>query len=298
LTGGKPIPSFGAAADGDADRNMILGSQFFISPSDSLAMIVANSDLIPQFSKGGLKGCARSMPTSGAVDRVAKDKGIECFEVPTGWKFFGNLMDSGTSYYPDKKTYTPFVCGEESFGTGADHVREKDGMWAVLAWLQILAAKTEAAGRLVSAQEVAENHWSKYGRNYYARYDYEGVDKAKAEEMMAKMNANAGKLVGTKIQGMEFAVNDMFEYLDPVDGSVSKNQGIRFIFVDGSRIIFRLSGTGVAGATVRLYLEKYEAPGGNLLLSAFDVVKPLAAIALELSGLKAATGRDTPTVIT
>merc|ERR1719473_2141702 len=192
-TGGKPIPVFGAAADGDADRNMILGSQFFISPSDSLAIIVANSDLIPQFSKkGGLKGCARSMPTSGALDLVAKKRGIDCFEVPTGWKFFGNLMDSGTSYFPDKKVYTPFICGEESFGTGADHVREKDGMWAVLAWLNILAAKTEAEGKLVVPEDVAAEHWKTYGRNYYTRYDYEGVDKAKAEEMMKAMADMSG----------------------------------------------------------------------------------------------------------
>merc|ERR1719182_1345720 len=273
----KPIPSFGAAADGDADRNMILSSQFFVSPSDSLAMIVANADCIPQF-KEGLKGCARSMPTSGAVDLVAKKKGIECFEVPTGWKFFGNLMDSGTSYFPDKATYTPFICGEESFGTGADHVREKDGMWAVLAWLQILAAKTAKAGKLVVPEDVAKEHWATYGRNYYARYDYEGVDKAKAEEMMKLMGDNSGKLVGTKVgaEGMEIKTNDVFEYTDPVDNSVSKNQGIRFIFVDGSRIIFRLSGTGVAGATVRLYLEKYVDPSGKLDMDAFDVVKPLA----------------------
>merc|ERR1719326_768758 len=189
------IPTFGAAADGDADRNMILGSQFFISPSDSLAMIVANSDLIPQF-KGGLKGCARSMPTSGALDIVAKEKNLPYFEVPTGWKFFGNLMDSGTSYFPDKQTYTPFICGEESFGTGSDHVREKDGMWAVLAWLQILAKKTEDSGKLYSVEDVANEHWKEYGRNYYARYDYEGVDKAKAEEMMKMMTDQAGQLVG------------------------------------------------------------------------------------------------------
>jgi len=296
---GATIPVFGAAADGDADRNMILGSQFFISPSDSLAMIVANSDLIPQF-KDGLKGCARSMPTSGALDLVAKKKGLPYFEVPTGWKFFGNLMDSGTSYFPDKATYTPFICGEESFGTGADHVREKDGMWAVLAWLQILAAKTAKAGKLVVCKDVAEEHWKTYGRNYYARYDYEGVDKAKAEEMMKLMGDNSGKLVGTKVgaEGMEIKTNDVFEYTDPVDNSVSKNQGIRFIFVDGSRIIFRLSGTGVAGATVRLYLEKYVDPSGKLDMDAFDVVKPLATIALELSKLQEYTGRDTPTVIT
>merc|ERR1712014_260375 len=252
------IPTFGAAADGDADRNMIVGSQFFCSPSDSLAMIVANSDLIPQF-KDGLKGCARSMPTSGALDLVAAKKGIECFETPTGWKFFGNLMDSGNpKYFPDTKQYTPFICGEESFGTGADHVREKDGMWAVLAWLQILAAKTEAAGKMVTVEDVAKAHWGEFGRNYYARYDYEGVDKPKAEEMMKMMAEKQGTLVGQEFGGMKVKVNDMFCYTDPVDGSVSKNQGIRFIFEDNSRIIFRLSGTGVAGATVRLYLEKFE----------------------------------------
>jgi len=293
----KPPPTFGAAADGDADRNMILSSQFFVSPSDSLAMIVANCDCIPQF-KAGLKGCARSMPTSGALDLVAKKKGIACFEVPTGWKFFGNLMDSGTSYFPDKATYTPFICGEESFGTGADHVREKDGMWAVLAWLQILAVKTEQQGKLVTVQDVAEAHWKEYGRNYYARYDYENVDKKKAEKMMATMTEQAGKLTGNLVEGMKIAKNDVFEYNDPVDGSVSKNQGIRFIFEDGSRIIFRLSGTGVAGATVRMYLEKYEPPTGDLSKHQFDVVKPLAEVALKLSGLKAFTGVDTPTVIT
>jgi|Transcript_77440 phosphoglucomutase len=294
-TGGKEIPTFGAAADGDADRNMILGKQFFVSPSDSLAMIVANSHLIPQF-KSGLKGCARSMPTSGALDLVAKKKELPFFEVPTGWKFFGNLMDSGTSYFPDKPKYTPFICGEESFGTGADHVREKDGMWAVLAWLNILAAKTQAAGKLVTVEDVAKEHWKTYGRNYYARYDYEGVDKPKAEEMMKKMGESS--LVGKTVQGMEVKSNDVFEYNDPVDNSVSKNQGVRFIFTDGSRIIFRLSGTGVAGATVRLYLEKYVAESGDLEQEAFEVVKPLAAIALELSDLKTYTGRDEPNVIT
>jgi len=294
---GEPIPTFGAAADGDADRNMILGSQFFISPSDSLAMIVANSSLIPQFKKG-LKGCARSMPTSGALDIVAQKLGLPFFEVPTGWKFFGNLMDSGTSYFPDKQTYTPFICGEESFGTGADHVREKDGMWAVLAWLQILAAKTEKAGKLVVPADVAKEHWGTYGRNYYARYDYEGVDKGKAGEMMKLMGDAAGTLAGKDVGGLTMKMNDVFEYTDPVDGSISKNQGQRFVFADGSRIIFRLSGTGVAGATVRLYLEKYVDPSGDLGMDAFEVVKPLAAIAMDLSKLKDYTGRDTPTVIT
>lgn len=296
ITPAKPPPNFGAAADGDADRNMVLSSQFFVSPSDSVAMIVANSNLIPQF-KDGLKGCARSMPTSGALDLVAKKLGIECFETPTGWKFFGNLMDSGNpKYFKDTKVYTPFICGEESFGTGADHVREKDGMWAVLAWLQILAAKTEASGKLVSVEDVANEHWKEFGRNYYARYDYEGVDKAKAEEMMAMMSGL--KLAGTEVQGMKIKMNDVFEYTDPVDGSVAKNQGVRFIFEDGSRIIFRLSGTGVAGATVRLYLERYEPASGNLGQHQFEVVKPLAAIALELSKLATYTGRNEPTVIT
>merc|ERR1719171_2044806 len=261
-------------------------------------MIVANADCIPQF-KGGLKGCARSMPTSGAVDLVAQKKGISCFEVPTGWKFFGNLMDSGIpEYFPGKPTYTPFICGEESFGTGADHVREKDGMWAVLAWLQILAAKSEKAGKLISCEDVAMEHWAEYGRNYYARYDYEGVDKPKAEEMMAKMAAEAPGMAGASLGGMEVKFADMFEYNDPVDGSVSRNQGIRIAFTDNSRIIFRLSGTGVAGATIRMYLEKYEPAGGNLEQGAFDVVKPLADIALEVSKLPEFTGRDAPSVIT
>merc|ERR1740130_1033123 len=291
-----PPPTFGAAADGDADRNMIMGSQFFVSPSDSLAIIVANADCIPQFKKG-LKGCARSMPTSGALDIVAEKKGLKCFEVPTGWKFFGNLMDSGTSYFPDKDTFTPFICGEESFGTGADHVREKDGMWAVLAWLQILAAKSQKAGKLVSIEDIAGAHWKEYGRNYYTRYDYEGVDKPKAEEMMKMLSELAGTLEGKEFDGMKVAKNDVVEFLDPVDGSISKNQAIRIIFEDGSRIIFRLSGTGVAGATIRLYLEKFCPPDGNLFEHQFDVVKPLAKVALELSKLKEFVDRDAPTVI-
>jgi len=206
-------------------------------------------------------------------------------------------MDSGNpKYFPETKLYTPFICGEESFGTGADHVREKDGMWAVLAWLQILAAKTEASGKLVTVEDVARAHWAEYGRNYYARYDYEGVDKPKAEEMMKMMSEMT--IAGTEIQGMKVKMNDVFTYTDPVDASVSKNQGIRIIFEDGSRIIFRLSGTGVAGATVRLYLEKYEPASGNLDQHQFDVVKPLAAIALEVSKLQEFTGRDEPNVIT
>merc|ERR1719353_654912 len=202
-------PIFGAVADGDADRNMIMGRNFFCSPSDSLAVIVANATCIPWY-KGGLKGCARSMPTSCALDIVAKKLGIPCFEVPTGWKFFGNLMDSGTPAFPKGETYTPFICGEESFGTGGDHVREKDGMWAVLAWLQILASKnTDPSKPLVGVKEICEAHWKEHGRNYYARYDYEGVEKEGAEKMMAKMVEAAPGLIGTEVGGMKIAKADM-----------------------------------------------------------------------------------------
>jgi phosphoglucomutase len=199
------------------------------------------------------------MPTSMATDLVAKKLGIPFFEVPTGWKFFGNLMDSGSAAFPNSPSYIPFICGEESFGTGGDHVREKDGMWAVLAWLQILAAKnTDPSKPLVGVADVVMAHWAEYGRNYYARYDYDGVDKAAAEKMMAAMVAEQPKLIGTTINGMTISSADMFEYNDSVDGSISKNQGIRFMFSDGSRFVFRLSGTGSVGATVRVYIEKVE----------------------------------------
>jgi phosphoglucomutase len=293
------VPDFGAAADGDADRNMILGKQFFVSPSDSLAMICANADVIPYFARdGGLKGVARSMPTSLAVDLVAKEKGIPCFETPTGWKYFGNLMDSGDEkYFPGKQKYTPFLCGEESFGTGSDHVREKDGMWAVLAWLQILAAKNpDPSKKLVTVEDIACEHWKKYGRNYYARYDYEGVDKAQAEKMMANMRE---KLSSTaELGGEAVSLADDFKYVDPVDGSTTTKQGIRVLFKSGSRFVFRLSGTGVEGATIRLYLEKYEPPSGNLEAFVLDVVKPLGLLALSFSDLEKLTGRKEPSVIT
>mmetsp|Transcript_24074 Transcript_24074/g.53306 ORF Transcript_24074/g.53306 Transcript_24074/m.53306 type:complete len:694 (+) Transcript_24074:69-2150(+) len=296
---GSGVPSFGAAADGDADRNMILGKQWFVSPSDSLAMICANSQCIP-FFKGGLKGCARSMPTSCALDLVAQKKKIPVFCVPTGWKFFGNLMDSGDEkYYPGKPSYVPFLCGEESFGTGSNHVREKDGMWAVLAWLQILASKnTDESKPLVSVEDVCKQHWKEYGRNYYCRYDYEGVDADGAKKMMAGLGEKTSTLKGKELKGMTVESAQDFEYVDPVDGSVSANQGIMIVFTDKSRIVFRLSGTGSAGATIRLYLEKYEKPSGNLDQSQFEVVKPLAEIALEISDLPAITGRSEPTVIT
>jgi len=293
------VPEFGAAADGDADRNMILGKQWFVSPSDSLAIIAANADCIP-FFKGGLKGCARSMPTSGALDLVAKKNNIPTFVTPTGWKFFGNLMDSGDAkYFPGKPVYTPFLCGEESFGTGSNHVREKDGMWAVLAWLSILAAKNQDESKpLVTVEEITKAHWKEYGRNYYCRYDYEGVEKEKADKMMEGLVEKCKTLAGKEMKGMTVKSAEDFEYNDPVDGSVSAHQGIMIVFVDGSRIVFRLSGTGSAGATIRLYLEKYEESSGDLFGSQFEVVKPLAELALEISDLPALTGRSEPTVIT
>jgi len=291
-------PVFGAAADGDADRNMIMGSRFFCSPSDSLAVIVANAACIPYYAKG-LKGCARSMPTSCALDRVAEKLKIPYFEVPTGWKFFGNLMDSGTPAFPTTPCYTPFICGEESFGTGGDHVREKDGMWAVLAWLQILAAKNPDPSKpIVGVDAVCMEHWKEYGRNYYARYDYEGTDKPKSEEMMKAMVDAMPSLIGTTHAGLKIEKADMFAYSDPVDGSLSKNQGVRFMFEGGSRFVFRLSGTGVAGATIRMYLEKYEPPTGDLNQHPFTVVKPIADIALSISKLTEFTGRTEPSVIT
>ena len=239
------------------------------------------------------------MPTSCALDRVAAAKGMSCFEVPTGWKFFGNLMDSGSGAFADKPVYTPFLCGEESFGTGSNHVREKDGMWAVLAWLSILAAKNEAPDApLVSVSDIVKAHWATYGRNYYARYDYEGVDKGAATKMMEAMAAQAGAS-GTELEGgFTLRMLDEFAYTDPVDGSVSRQQGIRLVMTDGSRIVFRLSGTGVDGATVRLYLEKYEAPDGDLAQHPFEVIKPLAKIALAFSKLTEFTGRAEPSVIT
>jgi len=296
---GAGVPEFGAAADGDADRNMILGKQWFVSPSDSLAIIAANASCIP-FFKGGLKGCARSMPTSGALDLVAKKKKIPVFVTPTGWKFFGNLMDSGEEkYFPGKQSYVPFLCGEESFGTGSNHVREKDGLWAVLAWLQILASKNpDEKKKLVSVEEITTAHWKEYGRNYYCRYDYEGVDSGKANEMMKGLAEKCADLKGKEMGGMTVDKAEDFEYNDPVDASVSSNQGINIVFTDGSRIVFRLSGTGSSGATIRLYLEKYEKPSGDLTGSQFEVVKPLAELALQISDLPKLTGRDSPTVIT
>jgi len=287
----KDAAAFGAASDGDGDRNMILGNNFFITPSDSVAMIAANAAAIPYF-KTGIKGLARSMPTSAALDRVAEKMGVPFFETPTGWKFFGNLMDAGKLS----------ICGEESFGTGADHVREKDGIWAVLAWLSILAYKNKdvaADGKLVTVEDVAMEHWKTYGRNFFSRYDYEACKSDKATAMMDYVReVQAKSPPGTKMGSYEVAIADDFEYTDPIDGSVAKKQGLRFVFTDGSRIIFRLSGTGSAGATVRLYIEQYEADETKHGLDAQEGLATLIQLALSTSRLQEFTGRESPTVIT
>ncbi|CAN1297217.1 Phosphoglucomutase, cytoplasmic [Linum perenne] len=291
-------PEFGAAADGDADRNMILGKRFFVTPSDSVAIIAANAvESIPYFSSG-LKGVARSMPTSAALDVVAKSLNLKFFEVPTGWKFFGNLMDAGLCS----------VCGEESFGTGSDHIREKDGIWAVLAWLSILAYKNKdilSGGKLVSVEDIVRKHWATYGRHYYTRYDYENVDAGAAKELMSnlvKLQSNLAA-VNEIVKGIRPDVSkishaDEFEYKDPVDGSVSAHQGIRYLFEDGSRLVFRLSGTGSVGATIRLYIEQYEKDPSKIGRDSQEALSPLVEVALKLSKMQEYTGRPTPTVIT
>ena len=278
---GADAPDFGAASDGDGDRNMILGKRFFVTPSDSLALIAANATLVHGYAKG-LAGVARSMPTSAAVDRVAEALNIPCFETPTGWKFFGNLMDAG------KVT----LCGEESFGTGSDHVREKDGLWAVLFWLNIVAARKQ------SVEDIVREHWAKYGRNFYSRYDYEGLPTEAANGVMQHLRDSFAALTGKTFGKYAVQTCDDFSYTDPVDGSVSKGQGIRILFSDGSRIIFRLSGTGTEGATLRVYLEAYEADVSRHHLDAQVALKELIRIALDISALRTRTGRDQPTVIT
>lgn len=300
----KDVPDFGAAFDGDADRNMVLGGRFFVTPSDSVAVLAANSKAIPFFaSAGGVRSVARSMPTSGALDRVAHELGIKLAEVPTGWKFFGNLMDSKDVF--GGEDYNPLICGEESFGTGSNHVREKDGLWAVLAWLSVIASRnTDATKPFVTVQQIVEEHWQRFGRNYYCRYDYEGVTTESADKVMALVGATTPASVPT-LQGSAVAKIDNFEYVDPVDKSVSPNQGIRVVFADGSRFVLRLSGTGSSGATIRLYMEQF--------MSAEDVAKHVAAgtlpstatalndlvkISLQVSDLANLTGRNAPTVIT
>lgn len=274
-------PDLGAASDGDGDRNMILGRGAFVTPSDSLAVLAANARLIPGY-RTGLAGVARSMPTSQAVDRVAEKLGIPAFETPTGWKFFGNLLDAG------KVT----LCGEESFGTGSNHVREKDGLWAVLFWLNILAQTGK------SVAEILREHWAIYGRNYYSRHDYEAIDSAAADKLVNELKKNMPALRGKTYAGSRIAYSDDFSYKDPIDGSVSTGQGLRIGLEDGSRIVFRLSGTGTEGATLRVYLERYEPNPAKQHQDAQLALADLIAAADEIAGIRRITGRSAPTVIT
>ncbi len=278
---GDKAPDFGAASDGDGDRNMILGKNIFVTPSDSLAIIAANADLIPAY-KGGITGIARSMPTSSAADRVAEKLGIEMYETPTGWKFFGNLLDAG------KITF----CGEESFGTSSNHVREKDGIWAVLCWLNIIALRQE------SVAQIVKSHWQAYGRTYYTRHDYEEIDLSAANALMAHIESQFAQLKGESHCDSIISMADNFSYTDPIDGSVSQNQGLRIIFENGSRIIFRLSGTGTVGATLRIYVEKYTHDPASLGDETQFALANLIAFASKIAELEQRTGRVKPSVIT
>jgi phosphoglucomutase len=274
-------PDFGAASDGDGDRNLIIGRHCYVTPSDSLAVLAANAHLAPGYAQG-LKGIARSMPTSGAADRVAEKLGIPLYETPTGWKFFGNLLDAGMAT----------ICGEESAGTGSDHVREKDGIWAVLLWLNILAARKQ------SVADIMTEHWATYGRNYYARHDYEAIAKDKADALMAALRERLDSLPGTSNSGGAIQSADDFAYTDPTDQSVSRNQGVRILFADGSRVVFRLSGTGTEGATLRVYIERYVGPDGDLRMETAEALAPLIAAAQELADIRGFTCMDRPSVIT
>ncbi len=270
---------FGAASDGDGDRNMILGRDCFVTPSDSLALIAAHAELVPGYA-GRLSGVARSMPTSRAADRVAAKLGVGAYETPTGWKFFGNLLDAGKVVF----------CGEESFGTGSDHVREKDGLWAVLYWLNILAKTGKSVAELLAA------HWAEYGRDYYSRHDYEGLDTAQANALMADLRA--AKLAGRRFGHRAVTLHDDFAYTDPVNGERTAGQGVRIGFDDGARIVFRLSGTGTSGATLRIYLEHYEADPARQHAETQAVLADLIATAKALSGIEDRTGRAAPDVVT
>ena len=274
-------PNFGAASDGDGDRNMIMGDYFFVTPSDSLAVIAANATLIPAY-KDGIKGIGRSMPTSQAPDKVAEKLGVPCYETPTGWKFFGNLLDD------DRIT----LCGEESFGTGSNHVREKDGLWAVLCWLNILAERKQ------SVEDIIREHWAEYGRNYYTRHDYENISSDAANKLIENLQSNLSTLVGRVFNNRTITTADNFAYSDPVDNSVSENQGIRILFDDGARIIFRLSGTGTGGATLRLYIERYVEDIKQHDLDTQEALYDLIETAELLANIIGFTGRDEPTVIT
>jgi phosphoglucomutase len=277
----QDAPDFGAASDGDGDRNMIVGRGIYVTPSDSLAVLAANARLAPGYA-AGLAGVARSMPTSRAVDRVADALGITCYETPTGWKFFGNLLDAGMAT----------LCGEESAGTGSNHVREKDGLWAVLLWLDILAARRQ------SVADIMRDHWARFGRHYYSRHDYEEVDADAAQGLMGHLREQLGGLPGKVLGDMRVEQADDFAYHDPVDGSTSEHQGIRVLFEDGSRIVYRLSGTGTAGATLRVYLEAYEPDPPRHEQDPQAALRPLIALADAIAGIKERTGRDAPNVIT
>jgi phosphoglucomutase len=281
MTQGPEGVDFAAASDGDGDRNMILGHDFFVTPSDSLAVLAANATLIPAHA-AGIPGVARSMPTSQAVDHVARDLGIECFETPTGWKFFGNLLDAGRIAF----------CGEESFGTGSDHVREKDGLWAVLAWLNVIARRGQ------SVADIVTGHWQRYGRNYYSRHDYEGINSKAAGELMKTLRDRLPQLQGGSLDGRDVAYADDFSYTDPIDGSVSERQGIRIGFADGSRIVFRLSGTGTVGATLRVYLESFQPDPAQQQLDPQVALASLIETANRLAEIESRTGRAAPDVIT
>ena len=274
-------PDLGAASDGDGDRNMILGRGFFVTPSDSLAVMAANAHLLPGY-KNGISGIARSMPTSMAADRVAQRLGIKCYETPTGWKFFGNLLDAGLIN----------LCGEESFGTGSDHIREKDGLWAVLFWLNLIAVKKQ------SVSNIVHQHWQGFGRNYYSRHDYENVDMDIAQTIMSDMQAMLASLPGRNWGDYHVMHADNFSYRDPVDNSLSENQGIRVLFENESRLIVRMSGTGTQGATLRLYFEQFQLPAGKLDADTQTWLTPLFTIAEELTQLKQRSGRTAPDVIT
>lgn len=278
---GDNAPDFGAASDGDGDRNMVVGRGIYVSPSDSLAVLAANAHLAPGYARG-LKGVARSMPTSAAADRVAAALGIESYETPTGWKFFGNLLDAGRAT----------ICGEESFGTGSDHVREKDGLWAVLLWLNILAVRKQ------SVAEILAEHWARFGRNYYSRHDFEAIEVAKADAMVAALRGALPGLPGKTVEGMVIAGADEFAYTDPVDGSVSTQQGVRVMFTDGSRLVLRLSGTGTEGATLRLYLERYAPGPGGLDLDPQAALAPVIRAADQIARIAEFTGRLAPNVVT
>ncbi|MPS68990.1 MAG: alpha-D-glucose phosphate-specific phosphoglucomutase [Novosphingobium sp.] len=278
---GPDAPDLGAASDGDGDRNLIIGRGRFITPSDSLAMLAANIEIAPAY-RGRLTGIARSMPTSAAADRVAEALGVPCFETPTGWKFFGNLLDAGMAT----------ICGEESAGTGSDHVREKDGLWAVLLWLNILAVRD------IGVDQLARTHWARFGRNYYARHDYEAIESDRAAGLMTELKQRLTSLAGQQFGPLTVARADNFSYSDPVDQSVSENQGIRVLFEDGSRVVFRLSGTGTQGATLRVYLERYEPATGHIDQETGAMLEHQIAAAQEIAGITRHTGRIAPDVIT